>query len=592
MVVKAIQIVKRIELVGYIICLLCLFGPWGKIGYLVPSQIDIVSKVQLVLLIQLLIVAIVRFLEKRLSIRLTWGDCLLAVYCLYVFCRGGLYTINYIELSTIILFYGVFRTIRINQIIPCLMIVWLSGCLQVVYGFYKQSGFGYTPDVYLERITGTFFNTGIFGGYIFILFSIGVCCWWILPIVNRRRWGYLILSIFYLLVIYNTSSRAAWLACLFLIVYIFLDRYRWFKSRVLYAFGLFFVLLALLVVVCISNDYKVDSIAGRLMIWVIAFRMICLHPIFGWGINGFQSTYMEYQAAYSTFPSLKKWTYLLDDNLFAFNEFMRIAVEQGLIGLMLVSCILYVLLVKEKPVKEERLCRIVKILILVWILFSLFSYPFSVFQMCSLLVLFIAIRISLESTGMMVKYTVVRWMVQLVLLIGIFVGIRYSCLKPYADSLREWGDILRASQFETTEVTIGKLKKVEPYLKEEAGFSLSLARLYQTDKQYEEAMVYYETSNRLRSSFTTVIEYAEVCMQTGRYEQADSLLYWAKNMIPSRIKPYYCLALSLHKQGKSEKACRVLQEGLAKLIKVNTVYTDDLLLRMRELEKEICSNKL
>ncbi len=62
-------------------------------------------------------------------------------------------------------------------------------------------------------------------------------------------------------------------------------------------------------------------------------------------------------------------------------------------------------------------------------------------------------------------------------------------------------------------------------------------------------------------------------------------------MIPSRIKPYYCLALSLHKQGKPEEACRVLQEGLAKPIKVNTVYTDDLLLRMRELKKEICSDK-
>lgn len=591
MVVKAIQIVKRIELVGYIICLLCLFWPWGKVSYLIPSQIDIVSNMQLVLLVQLLIVAIVRFLEKRLSLRLTWGDCLFAVYCLYIFCRGGLYTLNYIELSTIILFYGVFRTIRINQIIPCLMTVWLLGCLQVVYGFYKQSGFGYTPDVYLGRITGTFFNTGIFGGYILILFSIGLCCWWILPIINKWRWEYLILSIFYLLVIYNTSSRAAWLVCLFLIVYIFLDRYGWFRSRVLYAFGLFFVLLALLVVVCICNDYKMDSIAGRLMIWVIAFRMICLHPIFGLGMNGFQSAYMEYQAAYSTFPSFKKWAYLLDDNLFAFNEFMRIAVEQGLIGLMLVSGILYVLLVKEKPVKEEKLCRIMKVLILVWVLFGLFSYPFSVFQMCLLLVLFIAIRISLESTGMMVKYTAVRWMVQWVLLIGIFIGIRHSCLRPYADSLKEWSDILRVSTFETPKVTIEKLKRVEPYLKEEAGFSLSLARLYQTDKQYEEALRCYETSNCLRSSFTTVIEYAEVCMQTGRYIQADSLLYLAKNMIPSRIKPYYCLALSLHKQGKPEEACRVLQEGLAKPIKVNTVYTDDLLLRMRELKKEICSDK-
>lgn len=499
--------------------------------------------------------------------------------------------INYIEYSTIILFYGVFRTIRINQIIPCLMTVWLSGCLQIVYGFYKQSGFGYTPDVYLERMTGTFFNTGIFGGYILILFSIGVCCWWILPIINKWRWGYLILSIFYLLVIYNTSSRAAWLACLFLIVYIFSDRYGWFKSRFLYAFGLFFVLLALLVVVCICNDYKVDSIAGRLMIWMIAFYMICLHPIFGLGMNGFQSAYMEYQAAYSTFPSFEKWAYLLDDNLFAFNEFMRITVEQGLIGLMLVSGILYVLLVKEKPVKEERLCRIMKVLILVWVLFSLFSYPFSVFQMCLLLVFFIAIRISLESRGMMVRYTVVRWMIQLVLLIGIFVGTRYSCLKPYADSLKEWGDILRVASFETPKVTIEKLKRVEPYLKEEASFSLSLARLYQTDKQYEEALGYYEISNRLRVSFTTVVEYAEVCMQTGRYVQADSLLYLAKNMISSRIKPYYCLALSLHKQSKSEEACKVLQEGLAKPIKVNTVYTDDLLLRMRELKKEICSDK-
>ncbi len=103
---------------------------------------------------------------------------------------------------------------------------------------------------------------------------------------------------------------------------------------------------------------------------------------------------------------------------------------------------------------------------IVWFVFL----SFSVFQMCLLLVLFIAIRISLESTGMMVKYTAVRWMVQWVLLIGIFIGIRHSCLRPYADSLKEWSDILRVSTFETPKVTIEKLKRVEPYLKEEAGF--------------------------------------------------------------------------------------------------------------------------
>lgn len=596
MVVKTIQIARWIELVGYIVCLLCLFWPWGKISYLVPSQIDIVSRMQLLLLVQLIIIVIVRFLEKRLFINFAWGDLMLAIYCFYFLCRGGLYTVNYIELSTGILFYWVFRAIRSDQIVPCLVTVWLSGCFQVGYGFYKQSGFGYTPDFYMERITGTFFNTGIFGGYILILFSIGICCWWLFPVMNKWRWVYMAFSIFYLLVLYNASSRSAWLACLFLMIYIFSYRYRLFKSGIVYKLCLFVGLLTLLVIVCIWTDYKMDSIVGRVIIWIIALYMVCLHPIFGLGVNGLQSTYMEYQSSCTAFPAFKNWVYLLDDNFFAFNEVLRITVEQGLVGLILVMGILYVLVAKEKPVKEEKrdenLCRTMKILIIVWLLFSLFSYPFFIFQMFLLLILFVAMRVSLESTVVTVKYTSMRWAIQSVLLICIFVGLRYYWVKPYADSLREWSDVLRTSQFETSKSMIGKLKKVERYLKEESSFSLSLARLYQTDKQYKEALNYYEESNRLRASFTTVVEYAEVCMQTDRYAQADSLLYLAMNMVPSRIKPYYCLALSLYRQGKLEDACKVLQEGLAKPVKVNTMYVDDLLLRMRDLKGKICSNKL
>ena len=59
-------------------------------------------------------------------------------------------------------------------------------------------------------------------------------------------------------------------------------------------------------------------------------------PILGYGFDGFRKNYMNYQAAYLQEKQLPETiNNLADDNHHAFNEFLRIIIEQGIIGVII-----------------------------------------------------------------------------------------------------------------------------------------------------------------------------------------------------------------------------------------------------------------
>lgn len=568
----------------------------GENNIFIPSQVDIATKLQLILSVQLLIIAIVRFYEKRLLVTISITDLILSIYFIYNINRGVLHTENYIELVTLISLYIVFRNINYNQIEPCFISILLFGFFQVLYGFCEQSGFGHTPDFHFERITGTFINTGIFGGYIMILCNLCLCCVMMLSNTKKQYLIYSVLGIFFLYALYNTSSRAAWLASIFTFSYILFNKYNLVKSKILFCGTIFISILFALIAICILNDYKFDSILGRIMVWLISFRMIGSSPIWGMGNNSFQANYMEFQATYSGSPIIERWKYLLDDNIFTFNELLRITVEKGILGLILVLYICYLLIIKtRKEINNLNhnpvIYHIIKILIMALCIFSLFSYPFSIFQLFAFLIILIAIKVSFDQALITIRYNYFQLIGQYSCHLLLITGCWFYISKPYCSSLKYWGDVLRTSQLEQPKETISKLKKIENRLNSEPTFHLSMARLHFSDKQYQKSLKYYDKSNHLRSSYITSMEYGNAHMHIGEYTKADSLFHKARNMVPNRIKPYYYLALSFYKQNKWDDAYFMLQDGLSKPVKVNTIYTNEIILQMKELEKEICLNK-
>lgn len=107
-------------------------------------------------------------------------------------------------------------------------------------------------------------------------------------------------------------------------------------------------------------------------------KMIADKPLLGHGVGAFPHKYMLYQAAYFDENGTEHERLVADNVACAFNELLHLAVETGVVGCMF---LLFIAVMIWKYGKDRK----VKGGLLVWGIFSLFSYPVSVFPLLLLL---------------------------------------------------------------------------------------------------------------------------------------------------------------------------------------------------------------
>lgn len=180
-----------------------------------------------------------------------------------------------------------------------------------------------------------------------------------------------------------TQSRAAWLAIYFVLSILFVRKNK--KNLIVFL---------LLTVIVISGLYYLGpaSVHGRLLIWRVCLDMISQRPLFGFGINGFQSNYMLFQANYfARYPDSAFLPYA-DNISFAYNEFLHIFVNFGFIGTVLFAGVIFLCF---KDCAQDESASVLKLSFLSLLCFSLFSYPFSVLR---LFIIFLICLLLLERT--------------------------------------------------------------------------------------------------------------------------------------------------------------------------------------------------
>lgn len=84
----------------------------------------------------------------------------------------------------------------------------------------------------------------------------------------------------------------------------------------------------------------VDSSNGRLLIWHCCLDLIANNPLWGVGEGGFRVYYMPTQANYFINHPSESWSILSDNIYHPFNEYLRVTIEQGLVGLVLAIILL------------------------------------------------------------------------------------------------------------------------------------------------------------------------------------------------------------------------------------------------------------
>ena len=133
--------------------------------------------------------------------------------------------------------------------------------------------------------------------------------------------------------------------------------------------------------------FKKDSADGRLFIWKNTWEIIKDHPVTGVGQGMFPAYYMLYQAEHFKQNTDSPFERVAGDNKYVFNEPLKMWVENGVVGFVLMLVLLFLLFRRRvtqsftenytESHREEKISHLVILrgAILAIFVFGLFGYP-------------------------------------------------------------------------------------------------------------------------------------------------------------------------------------------------------------------------
>lgn len=226
---------------------------------------------------------------------------------------------------------------------------------------------------YFFKTTGAFSNPGQFGCYLsFALASL--LPWGAFNYGHNTRTQKVFFILTVILLLYGlalSDSRAAYLAT---IVTVVICLYLRLRSRIkIKRVHMGALLLLLLGILLALYMHRPSSANARLGIWKITVQAVGRKPVFGYGTDGFQGTYMLKQADYLV-DADEEMRRNADEVKTAFNVPLELLYEQGVIGLLLWGTIIF-LSIKGKLGAPENKNTLLLFPMLSFLVFSLFSYP-------------------------------------------------------------------------------------------------------------------------------------------------------------------------------------------------------------------------
>ncbi len=550
----------------------------------------------------------------RIKIRFSYIDFILLAFFCYVIIRNLflLCEIDYIALYgnlSLLIFYLFFRYCQNVNSWYNLLVFPVVGIFHVFYGIINQTNL-FSPGYGLSDITGGFNNTGIFGGFlsIIVVTSLGVL------FQSQNQNGrvnplylkYLIILglIFLSIQLLSTNSRAAWLSSICGIIYLFNKQYNLYgrfrhlsKCRtavvlIILVIGVFLLLLKL-------YYFKKDSADGRFLIWKVSTRMLADEPFFGHGINGFAANYMYYQAAFGTEKPDSNEMKLAVDNHLMFNEFFRITVEEGIIGLLIVSLLVIIIFrSKEKRDHENNgITDVLRASFLSFLIFSLFSYPLKIFQFQFVLVFMLAVlskhlkqfpfdsfehnnRNSLWRFPFNINQTRIFFF-SLLLVLSSYCSVH--SLK-YLNANRQWGTTLDQFSENNYSKSMSVFQSVYPVLKNNSLFLSTYGKALNSAGYYNEAIRIIHQANYFLPNSSNYIELGKSFEHLNEYSLAEDSWNMASAMVPNRFTPKYLLVKMLLRKGDTNEAGDIATELVNKNVKIWSPELQAILDEMKQIK--------
>ncbi|ACU06327.1 hypothetical protein Phep_4136 [Pedobacter heparinus DSM 2366] len=414
----------------------------------------------------------------------------------------------------------------------------------------------YSP---LFKITGTFLNPGPYTCLLSMLMTIPITILFhadnsliekLAPSFNGKTGMLLLKGLLFvsILVIAACNIRTA-LAVIFIVPLAIFFNLKFQKTSYSIKSYLFvFLVLSVLITALLAFLYKKDSSTGRLLIWKVALTEQPVDVIFGGGYEYFEHHYNVIQGRYFARENVNpnsKEAKLAGNVTYAYNEFVEVYINYGLIGLLFcISLIFFVIKAYYSNYDSSNTLLHISFYVLLSVFIQSFvSYPFSMLGSKIVFVSFLALFISeIEKSNKVIIILSKSWMITLQISLMFIVGWATWNLVENASALSAWktadDNMKRNNQVDNA---MNVLQLQYPTLYSNGPFLVYYGRCLFLNGQYDLAI---EILNQAKGySSDPIVYYTLGQSYSFLNDRKNSELNFnlAINMTPNRLYPRYLL---------------------------------------------------
>ena len=479
--------------------------------------------------------------------------------------------------AALLFYYLMLKKIQWNQHILRLYYTLVTGIGTElsVYGFLERFGVVESDSMHWI-VTGNFANPGPFGGFLAVVTPFAF-----LLAINRYKEKNITHATVYMLAvavllsgIVLSESRTALVAAVVAMAYCLHFHFR-FKKQTYY----YILSFAALVFATFGFIKTFHSVSGRLLIWKISAAIFADHPLVGIGHEFFGATYLKYQASYFARGNGSVNEVLLAGNTSeAFNEVIKFAVENGVIGVGIIMLIIGFAFKSFRAI-QDRSVKISSVAVLIaFFLFAQFSYP--LYFLCFKLLLVNQVSILSGSTpapsiGLRKVVTVI---VLLVTAAGAWGG--WALLR----STYDWREAYRL-QYSDSQQAAQLFANASRLLTTDGYFFYNYGIFLQETDTKQSTHLLEQSEARLGR--TWIYDNLAINYETlNRIDEAERMYLRAHHCIPVLLKPQVRLVDFYLRIGDKEKAKQWIDKILAAPVKVRNSETQKLLNELRNKWKE------
>lgn len=434
------------------------------------------------------------------------------------------------------------------------------GCYEACWGASQLLGYSNSRH-YLYSITGNFLNPGPYSAYLMIGVLVGLVALKEVP-SKTFIWKHLLVAaiVVMAMILPATLSRSAYVGLSVVALIIYRDKYWKYRYLVwggLLLIGVFFYFM------------KQGSADGRLIIAKSTLTTWVHSPWLGVGVGGFLQAFAEGMSQL-TANGLEQFSAGVPDG--AYNNLMKIIVEQGLLGGVFVGSFTISALIRLSRNSRPLFYGIVALLI-----FSMFSYPFDLLPYKVIVVMIIAWSEAVEDNK--------KYELGLVRVFVLIVFLSFCCWQA--------GKIAKESFYRDKELEVGMsfwhfysnedVYDYMAYERDNHEFLFTFGKMLREDRRYNDSNDILRQGTKCSADPMFYVLMGNNYKDMKHDDLAEQAYQKAFSVMPNRLYPLYQLMMLYHDCGNTQKAKAMAKRVIEMKPKIESPATRDMKKKAMEI---------